>query len=81
MGMPCKSAVARKAGEKTDNAAVRELVKTKMPLILFGSYNERMYLAEAGSQGPMKATYIPASFPGARTSRSPPSRPSMRCAS
>jgi len=44
---------------------VRELVRTKMPLILFGSYNERMYLAEAGSQGPMKATYIPASFPGA----------------
>jgi chlorophyllide a reductase subunit Z len=65
MGMPCKFAVSRKAGEKTDNAAVRELVRTKMPLILFGSYNERMYLAEAGSQGPMKATYIPASFPGA----------------
>ncbi len=63
--MPCKFAVSRKAGEKTDNAAVRELVHTKMPLILFGSYNERMYLAEAGSQGPMKATYIPASFPGA----------------
>ncbi len=65
MGMPCRFAVSRKAGEKTDNAAVRELVKTKMPLILFGSYNERMYLAEAGSQGPMRATYIPASFPGA----------------
>jgi len=52
-------------GQKTDNAQVRELVHKQMPLILFGSYNERMYLAEAGSTGPMKATFIPASFPGA----------------
>jgi chlorophyllide a reductase subunit Z len=29
-------------------------------MILFGSFNERMYLAEAGGRG----TYIPASFPG-----------------
>ena len=65
MGLPCKFAVSRKAGEKTDNAAVRELVKTQTPLILFGSYNERMYLAEAGSTGPMRAAFIPASFPGA----------------
>jgi chlorophyllide a reductase subunit Z len=65
MGLPCKFAVARKPGEKTDNAAVRELVKTQTPLILFGSYNERMYLAEAGSTGPMRAAFIPASFPGA----------------
>ena len=28
---------------------------------MFGSYNERLYLAEAGA----KAIYIPASFPGA----------------
>jgi len=28
---------------------------------MFGSYNERMYLAECGA----RATYIPASFPGA----------------
>jgi chlorophyllide a reductase subunit Z len=61
MGLPCNFAVARRAGAKTDNAAVRELVKTKTPLILFGSYNERMYLAEAGGRG----VYIPASFPGA----------------
>ena len=65
MGLPCRFAVSRKAGEKTDNAAVRELVKTQTPLILFGSYNERMYLAEAGSTGPMRAAFIPASFPGA----------------
>ena len=30
-------------------------------MILFGSYNERMYAAEAGA----RAIYIPASFPGA----------------
>jgi hypothetical protein len=46
MGMPCSFAVSRKPGEKTDNDAVRELVHTKTPLVLFGSYNERMYLAE-----------------------------------
>jgi chlorophyllide a reductase subunit Z len=61
MGLPCTFAVPRKPGEKTLNDQVRELVKTKTPLILFGSYNERMYLAEAGG----RAVYIPASFPGA----------------
>jgi chlorophyllide a reductase subunit Z len=61
MGLPCNFAISRKAGAKTDNAAVRDLIKTKTPLILFGSYNERMYLAEAGGRG----VYIPASFPGA----------------
>ncbi|MCO4053662.1 MAG: chlorophyllide a reductase subunit Z [Bosea sp.] len=61
MGLPCTFAVPRKAGEKTLNDQVRDLVKTKTPLILFGSYNERMYLAECGG----RAIYIPASFPGA----------------
>ena len=61
MGLPCTFAVSRLAGKKTLNDEVRELVKTKTPLILFGSYNERMYLAEAGG----RAMYIPASFPGA----------------
>ncbi len=61
MGLPCTFAVARKPGEKTLNDQVRDMVKTKTPLILFGSYNERMYLAEAGG----RAIYIPASFPGA----------------
>jgi chlorophyllide a reductase subunit Z len=60
LGLPCHFAVARKPGAKTDNAAVRELVQKKTPLILFGSYNERMYLAEAGG----RAVYLPASFPG-----------------
>jgi len=61
LGLPCTFAVARKAGEKTKNDEVRRLVKEKPPLILFGSYNERMYLAEAGGRG----MYLPASFPGA----------------
>jgi 3,8-divinyl chlorophyllide a/chlorophyllide a reductase subunit Z len=64
MGLPCSFAVARKPSEKTDNAAVREMIRTKPPLVMFGSYNERMYLAETAS-GPMRASYIPASFPGA----------------
>jgi 3,8-divinyl chlorophyllide a/chlorophyllide a reductase subunit Z len=61
MGLPCNFSVARSAGVKPDNARVRQLIREKPPLILFGSYNERMYLAESGS----RAMYIPASFPGA----------------
>lgn len=61
LGLPCNFAVARKAGEKTDNPAVRKLVHEKTPLVLYGSFNERMYLAEKGA----RATYIPASYPGA----------------
>jgi chlorophyllide a reductase subunit Z len=61
MGLPCSFAVPRKPGEKTNNQEVRKLTKEKPPLVMFGSYNERMYLAENGS----KASYIPASFPGA----------------
>ncbi|MCW2273084.1 chlorophyllide a reductase subunit Z [Rhodoblastus acidophilus] len=60
LGLPCSFAVARKPGEKTDNAALRDSLKARPPLVVFGSYNERMYLADAGS----RAAYIPASFPG-----------------
>ena len=61
LGMPCAFAVPRIPGRKTDNAAIRATVQAAPPLVCFGSYNERMYLAEVGA----KATYIPASFPGA----------------
>lgn len=61
LGLPCTFAFARRPGAKPDNEAVRQAVQEKTPLVLFGSYNERMYLAEAGA----KAIYIPASFPGA----------------
>jgi len=63
MGLPCNFAIARKPGAKTDNDAVRQLVKDKTPLVMYGSYNERMYLAECGGGSMMKATFIPASFP------------------
>ena len=61
LGLPCSFAFERKPGVKPDNAAIREAIATKPPLVVFGSYNERMYMAEQGS----RATYIPASFPGA----------------
>ena len=37
------------------------MIRDNPPLVLFGSFNERMYMAEAGGRG----CYIPASFPGA----------------
>ncbi|MDX2234005.1 MAG: chlorophyllide a reductase subunit Z [Hyphomonadaceae bacterium] len=61
LGLPCTFAVSRCAGAKTDNDAVRQGLKDKPPLVVFGSFNERMYMAELGS----RASYVPASFPGA----------------
>ena len=61
LGMPCTFSVSRKPGVKPDNDAVRTAVQTQTPLVLFGSYNERMYAAETGA----RCMYIPASFPGA----------------
>jgi chlorophyllide a reductase subunit Z len=63
LGLPCHFAVARCAGAKTDNAEVRRLVREKTPLVLYGSYNERMYLAECTGTSMMRTTFIPASFP------------------
>jgi chlorophyllide a reductase subunit Z len=60
LGLPCTFSLARKPGAKTDNESVRQGLESNPPLIVFGSFNERMYLAQAG----LRATYIPASFPG-----------------
>ena len=61
LGLPCAFAVPRLHSQKTDNDAVRAAIHKAPPLVLFGSYNERMYLAETGRN----TGFIPASFPGA----------------
>jgi chlorophyllide a reductase subunit Z len=66
MGVPCVFAFSRRAGVKPDNAAVREAMRGKPPLVIFGSFNERMYAAELGN----RSVFIPASFPGAIIRRS-----------
>jgi len=61
MGLPCNFAIPRIPGNKTNNVEIRELVQKQTPLVMFGSYNERMYGSEIGA----RFSYIPASFPGA----------------
>ncbi|MEL7543719.1 MAG: chlorophyllide a reductase subunit Z [Pseudomonadota bacterium] len=60
LGFPCQFAFARAKGVKPDNEAVRAAIAEQAPLIVYGSYNERMYLAELGA----RSIYIPVSFPG-----------------
>jgi chlorophyllide a reductase subunit Z len=65
MGLPCALAFSRCAGVKPKNEDVRAAIRANPPLVMFGSYNERMYMAECGARG----MYIPASFPGAAIRR------------
>ncbi|HKJ15868.1 MAG TPA: chlorophyllide a reductase subunit Z [Xanthomonadales bacterium] len=65
MGMPCSFSFSRSAGVKPDNAEVRRQIQENPPLIMFGSYNERMYIAETKGS----SIYVPASFPGAAIRR------------
>ena len=60
LGLACVFSIGRIAGKKTDNDFVREAIANQAPLVVYGSINEKMYLAEAGS----RSQFIPASFPG-----------------
>ncbi|MEM1197511.1 MAG: chlorophyllide a reductase subunit Z [Pseudomonadota bacterium] len=70
MGLPCALAFSRCAGVKPVNDEVRAAIHANPPLVMFGSYNERMYMAEMGSggHGP-QSQFVPASFPGAAIRR------------
>ena len=50
IGMPCPVAIARQGGrqDRQCHGGAGSCLQTHNPLLVFGSYNERMYLAESG---------------------------------
>ena len=70
MGLPCNFAFGRCAGVKPRNEDVRAAIYANPPLVVFGSYNERMYMAEVAGRGHgPQGQFIAASFPGAAIRR------------
>jgi chlorophyllide a reductase subunit Z len=64
LGMPIAWSSGRpRRPDEPDNIEIRRRLHTKAPAFVFGSINEKIYLAEAGQRA--RAThYIPATFPG-----------------
>ena len=61
LGLPCAFSFSRSAGKKPNNDDVKKAIKDTPAFVVFGSFNERMYIQEVGAQ----SMYIPVSFPGA----------------
>jgi 3,8-divinyl chlorophyllide a/chlorophyllide a reductase subunit Z len=63
LGMPLAFVASRPLRpDDLDNDAVRKRLHQRAPAFMFGSVNERIYLAEAGAKF---TTFIPSAFPGA----------------
>jgi chlorophyllide a reductase subunit Z len=65
LGLPCNFAVSRKAGSKTDNETVRELVAREAAAGAVRQLQRAHVPGRAGGGTARRPAYIPASFPGA----------------